>query len=252
LKTSHDFSSATPEGPAAGPIAGHFAPAKAPVSKGKRSSTPIRVLIADDHDLVRRGLRSILDREPGFVDVCAEAKTGLEALELARKTHPDVAVLDISMPDLNGLEATRLIRKLVPSPEVLILTMHESEAMIQELLVLGARGYVIKSEGARDLPLAIESLAVKRPFFSPRIARKILDGYLNGNGASKGKSPLTPAERRVTQLLAEGKSNKEIANLQGISLKTAETHRASIMRKLGLRSMSDLVHYAVRNSMVEA
>jgi DNA-binding NarL/FixJ family response regulator len=217
-----------------------------------RSGSPIRVLIADDHEIVRKGLQAILAAEPASFEICAEASSGLEAIKKARQLRPDVVVIDVSMPGLNGLETTRLIVKEMPGAAVLILTMHESEQMIQELLNVGARGYLLKTDVARELPMAIESLYIGRPFFSSRIAQKVLAGYLKNSSRDDGKSHLTPAERRVTQLLAEGKSNKEVANLQGISVKTAETHRASIMRKLGLRSMSDLVHYAVRNEIIEA
>jgi len=229
-------------------------PASSPAgeSQRNRSSRPIRVLIADDHEFVRQGLRALLADNPGSFEICAEAATGRDALEQARRLHPDVVVLDVSMPGLNGLETTRLILDAVPRAEVLILTVHESEQMIEEVLNAGARGYLLKSDVARDLPVAIESLYRRRPFFSSKIARRVLDGYLKDRARVGGKSPLTPAERRVVQLLAEGKSNKEVANLQAITVKTAETHRANIMRKLGLRSMSDLVHYAVRNEIIEA
>jgi DNA-binding NarL/FixJ family response regulator len=218
----------------------------------ERSGRPIRVLIADDHELVRRGLREIFAADRGAFEVCAEAASGLEAVTLTRQVQPDVVIIDVSMPGLNGLETTRQIVKEVPRAAVLILTMHESEQLIEELLKAGAQGYVLKSDAVRDLPVAIESLYKRRPFFSSRVARKVLDGYLKDSARNGSKSPLTPAERRVVQLLAEGKSNKEVANLQGISVKTAETHRANIMRKLGLRSMSDLVHYAIRNEIIEA
>lgn len=220
--------------------------------QAERSGHPIRVLIADDHELVRRGLREIFAADPGAFEVCAEAASGLEAVKLARQVQPDVVVIDVSMPGMNGLETTRKIVKEVPRAAVLILTMHESEQLIEELLKAGARGYVLKSDAARDLPVAIESLYKRRPFFSSRVAQRVLDGYLKDSARAGSKSPLTPAERRVVQLLAEGKSNKEVANLQGISVKTAETHRANIMRKLGLGSMSDLVHYAIRNEIIEA
>jgi DNA-binding NarL/FixJ family response regulator len=218
----------------------------------ERAGRPIRVLIADDHELVRRGLREICKVTPGTFEVCAEAASGLEAVKLARQVQPDVVVIDVSMPGLNGVETTRLIVKEVPSAAVLILTMHESEQLIEELLKAGARGYVLKSDAARDLPVAIESLFQRRPFFSSRVAQRVLDGYLKDSASAGSNSPLTSAERRIVQLLAEGKSNKEVASLQGISVKTAETHRANIMRKLGLRSMSDLVHYAIRNEIIEA
>jgi DNA-binding NarL/FixJ family response regulator len=194
----------------------------------------------------------LLADDPGAFEICAEAASGHEAVEKARRLRPDVVVLDVSMPGLNGLETTRLILDEVPQAEVLILTVHESEQLIEEVLNAGARGYLLKSDVARDLPVAIESLHQRRPFFSSKIARRVLDGYLKDRASAGGKSPLTPAERRVVQLLAEGKSNKEVANLQAITVKTAETHRANIMRKLGLRSMSDLVHYAVRNEIIEA
>ena len=212
----------------------------------------IRVLIADDHELVRRGLCALFATSPGSFEVCAEAASGREAVDLARQLQPDVVVVDISMPGLNGLETTRLLVKEVPATAVLILTMHESEQLIEELLQSGARGYVLKSDAVRDLPIAVESLYKGRPFFSSKVAQRVLEGYLTDSANNGVKSPLTPAERRIVQLLAEGKSNKEVANLQDISVKTAETHRANIMRKLSLRSMSDLVHYAIRNEIIEA
>ena len=216
------------------------------------SGPPIRVLIADDHAFVRQGLRAVLAANPGSFEICAEATSGHEAINKAHQMLPDVVVIDISMPGLNGLETTRRIIKEVPGAAVLILTMHVSEHLIDELLQAGAQGYLLKTDAARDLPLAIESLHKQRPFFSSEIAQRVLEGYLKNCARDAGKSPLTPAERRVIQLLAEGKSNKEVANLQVISVKTAETHRANIMRKLGLGSMSDLVHYAIRNEIIEA
>jgi DNA-binding NarL/FixJ family response regulator len=217
-----------------------------------RPQWPIRVLIVDDHEFVRRGLRALLTADSRAFEICGEASGGHEAVRKTRDLRPDVVVLDVSMPGLNGLETTRLIAKENPRPEILILTMHESEQMIGQLLSAGARGYLLKSDVARDLPMAIESLHNDRPFFSSKIARRVLEGYLRDAARGETKSPLTPAERRIIQLLAEGKSNKEVANLQDITVKTAETHRANIMRKLGLLSMSDLVHYAVRNEIIEA
>ncbi|HLY63266.1 MAG TPA: response regulator transcription factor [Terriglobia bacterium] len=216
----------------------------------ERPGRPICVLIADDHELVRRGLRALLAAEPELFEVCAEAATGHEAVQKARQFRPDVVVLDVLMPGLNGLEATRMIVKEAPHTEVLILTIHESEQMIEELLRAGARGYLLKSDVSRDLPVAIESLHAKRPFFSSRIAQKVLEAYLR-DSTPGCNSQLTPTERRVIQLLAEGKSNKEVASIEEIAVNTAEAHRANIMRKLKLRSMSDLVHYAVRNEIIE-
>ena len=236
-------SSGVPQRPE-GPGAGKF--------PQKRSSPPIRVLIADDHAFVREGLRAVLAADPESFEICAEAASGYEAIKKARQLRPDVVVIDVSMPGLNGLETTRQIVKEIPRAAVLILTMHESELLIHELLLAGARGYLLKTDVARDLPVAIESLHKQRPFFSSKIAQRVLDGYLTNCARNAGKSPLTPVERQVVQLLAEGKSNKEVAKLQAISVKTAETHRANIMRKLGLRCMSDLVHYAIRNEIIEA
>jgi len=213
---------------------------------------PIRILIADDHEFVRKGLRALLAADSGSFEVCAEAATGEEAIRKVRQARPDIVVIDVSMPGLNGLETTRMIVKEFPRCGVLVLTMHNSEQLIHELLNAGARGYLLKTDVARDLPVAIESLYRQRPFFSSRIAQRVLDGYLQNCARYEGKSRLTPTERQVIQLLAEGKSNKEVAILQAISVKTAETHRANIMRKLGLRSMSDLVHYAIRNEIIEA
>jgi DNA-binding NarL/FixJ family response regulator len=186
------------------------------------------------------------------VEICAEAANGIEAIEKARQMQPDVVVIDVSMPGLNGIEATRLIVKEVAKAQVLVLTMHDSEHLIEELLRAGARGYILKTDVSRDLPVAIECLHTKRPFFSSKIAQKVLDGFLGLPTRENYDPVLTPAERRITQFLAEGKSNKDVANLLNISVKTAETHRASIRRKLNLRSMSDLVHFAVRNEIIQA
>ena len=166
----------------------------------ERCGRPIRVLIADDHELVRRGLREIFAADPSAFDVCAEAASGLEAVKLARQVQPDVIVVDVSMPGLNGLETTRQIVKEVPHAAVLILTMHESEQLIEELLKAGARGYVLKSDAARDLPVAVESLYQRRPFFSSKVAQRVLHGYLKDSARTRSKSPLTPMERRIVQL----------------------------------------------------
>lgn len=241
---NHDVSPSQARPAAASGGAGKFHP--------ERSGYPIRVLIADDHEFVRQGLRALLSADADSFEICGEAASGHEAIKKVRELRPDVVVIDVSMPGLNGLETTRLIVKEAPRAAVLILTMHESEQLIHELLNAGARGYLLKTDVARDLPVAIESLHKQRPFFSSKIAQRVLDGYLKNCARNAGKPPLTPSERQVIQLLAEGKSNKEVANLQVISVKTAETHRANIMRKLGLRTMSDLVHYAIRNEIIEA
>ena len=214
----------------------------------------IRILIADDHEVVRQGLRALLEAERRY-EVCGEAPNGREAVKEACRLRPDVVVLDFRMPGLNGLEVTRQIRKALPQTEVLLLTAYDSEQLARAVLGAGALGYVLKSDTERDLVMALESLHRRRPFFTSRVARVVLEGYLkvvpeSGSGEG-GLDPLTGREREVLQLLAEGKSNKEVAVILGITVKTAETHRAGLMRKLDLRSIADLVHFAVRNQVIE-
>ena len=206
-----------------------------------------RILIADDHDVVRSGLRSIL--EPRW-QVVAEAANGREAVRRAIELKPDVAVLDYSLPLINGVEATRQIRARVPTVEVLIFTMHDSEELIRDLLEAGARGYLLKSDAKGFLVNAIESLAAHRPYFTARVSETLLESYLTR--APTTPTTLTSRERSVVQLIAEGHSNKQIASILSISVKTVETHRASAMRKLNVSSAAALVRYAVRNKIVEA
>jgi DNA-binding NarL/FixJ family response regulator len=215
----------------------------------------LRILIADDHDLMRRGVRTLLEAHPGW-EICAEAPTGREAVAKAEELKPDIVILDISMPDLNGLEAARRIRSASPNTEILILSMHYSDQLIRELLEAGVRGYIIKSDSDRDLIIAVETLATHKPFFTPRATEVIL-GNLQAPGAraqmpSTIRERLTSREREIVQLLAEGKSSKEVASSLCISVKTAETHRANIMRKLQLHTVTELVRYAVRNQIIEA
>jgi DNA-binding NarL/FixJ family response regulator len=208
----------------------------------------IRILIADDHEVVRSGLRKILESQPTW-EVVAEAGDGKDAISKATETKPDVAVLDYSLPLINGIEATRQIRARLPKTEVLIFTMHDNETLIQELLKAGARGYLLKSDAKRHLIGAIESLASHKPFFTAKVSEALLDSFL-ARPAREG-STLTNRERGVVQLIAEGHTNKQIANILNISLKTVETHRAAIMRKLNLSSSAGLVRYAIRNKIVE-
>ncbi len=213
----------------------------------------LRILLADDHEIVRRGLKELLEEQAGWT-VCAEASNGRQAVELAVQTRPHVAVLDFSMPELNGLEATRRIRQTVPETEVLIFTMHGSEALIREVLSAGARGYLLKSDAARQLIPAVESVSRHMPYFSGRVSAVVLDGFLKGRPAEPrplGAERLTSREREIVQLLAEGNSNKAIASRLDLSVKTVETHRASVMRKLELNSLADIIRFAVRNRMVE-
>src|SRR5262245_44137978 len=208
-----------------------------------------RILIADDHDVVRSGLRQILEDQANW-EVVAEASDGKDAVVKAVQVKPDVAVLDYSLPLVNGLEVTRQIRARLPKTEVLIFTMHDNETLIQELLKAGARGYLLKSDARRHLIGAIESLALHKPFFTAKVSEALLDSYLTK--PHREGSSLTNRERSVVQLIAEGHTNKQIAHILDISLKTVETHRASVMRKLNLSSSAGLVRYAIRNRIVEA
>ena len=215
----------------------------------------VRILIVDDHDLMRRGIKVLLQSHAGW-EVVGEAHTGREAVTKAEELKPDVAILDISMPDLNGIEAARRIRKSAPNTEVLILSVHYSDQLIRDILEAGVRGYIVKSDSDRDLVIAVETLANHKPFFTPRATEVILSNF---NGARPGndlpesvRDRLTSREREIVQLLAEGKSSKEVASSLGTSVKTAETHRANIMRKLQLHTVTDLVRYAVRNQIIEA
>jgi DNA-binding NarL/FixJ family response regulator len=214
----------------------------------------VRILVADDHSIVRRGVRALLETHRGW-RVCGEAATGAEAVKQAKKLRPDVAVVDITMPDLNGFEATRQIRAAAPQTEVLVLTVHESEQALREVLDAGALGYVSKSDLDLNLSAAIESLLRHKPFFSSRVSEMMLERYLKRDVLPKlpGTEPalLTARQREIVRLLAEGKTNKEVALILGISVKTAETHRNNIMRKLQLRSFSHLVRYAIRHNLVE-
>jgi len=214
----------------------------------------LRILIADDHDLMRRGVKALLQSRAGW-EVCGEAHTGREAVSKAEELKPDVVILDISMPDLNGVDAAKRIRKASPDTEVLILSVHYSDQLIRDILEAGVRGYIVKSDSDRDLVIAVETLANHKPFFTPRATEAMLTNF--NEGKTKADLPetmrdrLTSREREIVQLLAEGKSSKEVASSLNISVKTAETHRANIMRKLQLHTVSELVRYAVRNQIIE-
>lgn len=210
-----------------------------------------RILIADDHEIVRRGIRVLVE---GHVDweVCGEAIDGREAVAKAVELRPDIVLLDVSMPNLNGLDAARQILGANPRTRVLILTMHESEQIVREVLEVGARGFLLKTDAARDLVAAIEALQRRTTFFTSSVAEIVLNGYLNRRTDDRPiKDRLTAREREVVQLLAEGKTSKEVAVALNLSVKTAETHRTNVMRKLDLHSVADLVRYAVRNNIVQ-
>ena len=214
--------------------------------------TPVRILIADDHEVVRQGVRTILEGQAGWV-VCGEASTGRDAVTKAVDLQPDIVVLDISMPELNGLEATRQIRRVVPA-KILILTVHESDQVVTEVLDAGAHGYVLKADAGRTLVEAIRSLLERQEFLTERVhvaAARRAGPQRAAAGRRGSERSLTPREREVLQLLTEGKTNKEIGVVLGVTTKTAETHRAHILTKLNLHSMSELVRYAIRNRIIE-
>jgi DNA-binding NarL/FixJ family response regulator len=211
----------------------------------------LRILIVDDHAVVRRGVRSLLESHEGW-DVCGEATTGRDAVEQSRRLRPDVVIMDLSLPELNGLDATRHILKDAPETEVLVLTMHQSEELARGVLQAGARGYVLKSDADENLIAAVENLRQHKPFLTTTVTEFVLDGYIrDGADQEAARHAVTAREREVIQLIAEGKSNKKAASTLKISVKTIEAHRANIMRKLHLRSVSDLVRYAIRNKIVQ-
>jgi DNA-binding NarL/FixJ family response regulator len=211
----------------------------------------LRILVADDHDIVRRGIKSLIESRPGW-QVCDEARSGREAVAKTEERKPDIVVLDISMPELNGLEAARRIRKLSPDSEILILSVHYSDQLIREILDAGVRGFVVKSDSAQDLIIALETLANHETFFASKATEVMLTNFRRPAGFPGPGEMLTSREREIVQLVSEGKSNKEVSSSLGISVKTVDTHRANIMRKLDIHSVSELVRYAVRNEIVEA
>jgi DNA-binding NarL/FixJ family response regulator len=210
----------------------------------------IRILLADDHEIVREGLRAMIRPEEGW-EVCGDASTGREAVALTAKLKPDIVIMDIGMPELNGLEAARQIKRMAPNTEVLIFTANETEEVVRQVFQAGARGYLLKSEANKHLIPALQMLSKHRTYFSSVVSEMVFAGLLHGKLGSEDAA-LTPRERETVQLIAEGKSNKEIAVIFGISVKTVETHRATIMRKLRLESVAALVKYAVRNGIVQA
>ena len=217
----------------------------------------LRLLIADDHELVRKGVRTVLEEQPGW-EVVAEASNGREAVEKARLVSPEIVILDLFMPALNGIETAREILKSIHT-KLLILTMYDSEELIRQALETGAQGYVLKTDAGRDLVIAVDALRRDKIFFSRKVAHMVLEGYpghpttlIGQHTTQKRRSHLTDRQKQILQLLAEGKSNKEIAAALNISTKTAETHRTNIMRRLDYHSVTELVRYAIRNHVIEA
>jgi DNA-binding NarL/FixJ family response regulator len=209
-----------------------------------------KLLIADDHEAIRKGVRSFVASHTDW-RIVAEASNGHEALGLAKQTQPDVAIIDYSLPQMNGLELTQALKREVPRTEILIYTMHDREDIVQKVLRAGARGYVLKSDPGPELIAAIEALCMHKPYFSGAVSETLLDHFLEASRSSNDASTLTTREREVAQLIAEGKINKEMAHILDISVKTVETHRASVMHKLNLKTTADLVRYAVRNNIIE-
>jgi DNA-binding NarL/FixJ family response regulator len=212
----------------------------------------IRILLADDHTVMRAGLRLLLERQPDL-KVVAEAEDGRRAVELADAQDPDVAVIDIAMPNLNGIEATRQIAGRHPETAVVILSMHSDESYVMRALKAGARAYLLKDSAEADLIRAVRSVREGKSFFSPAVSRMLLEDYvqaLTQRGEEDSYELLTTREREVLQLLAEGKCNKDVANLLNLSLHTVETHRAHILQKLGLHTVPDLILYAVRKGLI--
>jgi two-component system response regulator NreC len=212
----------------------------------------IRVLLADDHNLIRAGLRLVVAQQPDF-QVAGEAENGRQAVSLAEQLKPDVVVMDIKMPDLNGIEACHQIRETLPETQVVMLSMHSDETYVLRALKAGARAYLLKDSAEADLARAIRAAVDGKSFFSPAVGKVLLEDYmrkLQRTGAEDSYELLSPREREILQLVAEGKSSKEIANLLNLSVYTVETHRAKLMQKLNLRSMPELILYAVRKGII--
>jgi DNA-binding NarL/FixJ family response regulator len=221
----------------------------------KIKTLPLRILIADDHDVMRDGTRSVIERQPGW-EVCGTAGTGREAVVESIRLKPDIVVMDMAMPELNGLDAAVQIKRALPQTEILIFSAHETDQLIREVFEAGAKSFICKSEAHKLLTEAIASLARHKPFFTSKVSEILFAGMLNRTARSPGEPEpgqrLSGREREIVQLLAEGSSNKQVADSLGISVRTAETHRASILRKLSLDSVAALVRYAIRNNMIEA
>ncbi len=212
----------------------------------------IRVLLADDHKLIRAGLRLVVDQQPDL-SVVGEADDGRQAVELAKSLKPNVVVMDIGMPNLNGIEAARQIRGIDPDASVVMLSMHSDEGYVLRALSAGARAYLLKDSATTDLVQAIRAVVEGKSFFSPAVSKVLLQDYirkLQRSGAEDSYDLLSPREREVLQLVAEGKSNKEVASLLHLSVYTVETHRAKIMQKLNLKGVPELILYAVRKGII--
>jgi DNA-binding NarL/FixJ family response regulator len=210
----------------------------------------LRILIADDHPLVRHGLRSVLESQHGWT-VCGEAEDGRSAVKLGLELKPDVFLMDVTMPELNGLDATRQLRRERPDAAILILTMHESDQLCSDLMRAGARGCLLKSDSPRQLLAAVEAVANGKQYFTPHVTNRTTHGEGAPSGA-RMPARLSAREREIVQLLAEGRTNKEIASLLGIAYKTVDAHRTNIMKRLNIHSVAELVRYAIRERIIQA
>ena len=208
----------------------------------------LRILLADDHPIVRQGVRVLLERE-GF-EIVGEATDGREAVQIAHATRPDVALLDVTMPHLNGLDAGRELLRTGDASHVILLTMHTEAHQVASALRAGVRGYVLKTQAAEDLVRAIHEVMRGKTFLSPSVAAVVVEGYLSGEKAPN--DPLAPRERQVLQLVAEGRTSKEVAVVLGVSVKTAESYRAHVMEKLAIHDTAGLVRYAIRRGLIVA
>ncbi len=211
-----------------------------------------QILIGDDHELIRRGLRQLIERHADW-EICGEATSGAELSECAPRLKPDVIILDVNMPDTDPIGLTRQMRQMLPECEILIFTMHEGEELMCALIAAGARGYVLKSDPTSDVIAAIESLRKHLPYFTGKVSQELSESFLKSVKGERSRFPsaaLSVREREIVQLLAEGKANKQVAAILGISVKTVETHRATIMHKLDANSIVELVHYAMRNNII--
>lgn len=218
-------------------------------------ASPLRILIADDHDVMRQGTEAVIQRVPGW-EVCGLATNGRDAVSRAIELKPDVVILDMSMPQLNGLDATIQIKRKLPRTEILMFTGHETDNLIRQAFEAGVKSFIFKTEAHRFLIEALESLAQHKPYFTAKVSEILFSNILNrAEGRREEVEPgqrLSGREREILQLIAEGKTNKQVADALGISVRTAETHRASVLRKLKLDSVADVVRYAIRNKMIEA
>jgi DNA-binding NarL/FixJ family response regulator len=216
-------------------------------------SSKLQILIADDHEVVREGLRAMVEHEPGW-EVCGVAADGREAVALAKQLKPDIVVVDMTMPELDGVQAIRQIKRALPQTEILVFSARESESVIAEVFAAGAKSYIRKADAGRHLISALRSLQEHKPFFTDNISELLFARFLTGQTEKRDDSAterLTPREREIVRLLAEGNSNNEAAHALGLSSRTVETHRAAVIRKLRVNSLAGLIRYAIRNGIVE-